>query len=119
MVAVDPVWGASRQRLLVNGQLAGDADGWNRIVFAVMGCRRWLKSSLTRWGRSGRAGRFMIRSVVCDIDPHVELVLNDAHVSKSYLSGWKKTTSEHLMLLGVSAITSKPFELFIIPLRAR
>jgi hypothetical protein len=114
MVTVDPVWDASRQRLLVNGQLAGDADGWDRIVFAVMVCRRWLKWSLTRWARSGRAGRFLIRSVVCGIDSHVELVLSDAHVSNSYLSGWKKTTSDHLMLLGVAAIANKPFELFSI-----
>ena len=114
MLTVDPVWDASRQRLLVNGQLAGDADGWDHIVFAVMVCRRWLKWSLTRWARSGRAGRFLIRSVVCGIDSHVELVLRDPHVSSSYLSGWKKTTSEHLMLLGVAAIANKPFELFII-----
>ena len=57
-VLLDPDWNPSTEQLIVNGSMRNDPRLFLILAIVILGARRWIKYSDTRWGRAGRAGRF-------------------------------------------------------------
>ena len=113
---VDPQWNLGTQRLEVSAALLDDLRGMEKISTCIYVCRSVMRWSLTRWARVGKTGCLLLRAVMTGLPRNVQEVFDDSTWSDTNLNGWKRCSSEVLLLLAAAALACKPTERFIIAL---
>jgi hypothetical protein len=110
-VDFDPWWDNDLAALVVNEDVESDTELLAKLGIIIVICRRMLQWPKTRWCRSGKAGRLMVRSFGTGLDSHVQYVLKDKSISNSYISGYAEFVNDEVRhMFAVLAFSAKPFE---------
>ena len=114
-VDLDPWWDYDLALLAISDDAEKDPELLSKLAIVILVSRRILQWSKTRWCRSGKAGRLLVRSFGTGLDSHVQYVINDKSFSNAYIGGYVEfATDEVRRMFAVLAFAAKPFERFVL-----